>query len=119
MKVNYVNTINFTPKFFNIKNRVQNPIYKNQLNQDVVSFSGKYSTKDSVGISVKKAQTVADSLSTSTAGHRAQWGSDLLNKDVIKLLTVGVAQYVHDESKNAHLFAKVQKMTWRSITKMS
>ena len=65
---------------------------------DMVSFSGKYETKP-VNVDIETAKFVANSLSTSTSGHRAPYGSDKFNKDVVELITVGVGKYAIDHAK--------------------
>lgn len=65
---------------------------------DSVSFSGQYVEKP-VNVDLETAKFVANSLSTSTSGHRAVYGSDKFNKDIVELLTVGVAKYAKDQAK--------------------
>ncbi len=79
-----------------------------------VSFQGKEDKHvskpsfDSVAISkaekrnldhdCKKCITAANSLSTSTSGHRAIYGSELFDKDVVEALTMGVADYAKEQA---------------------
>lgn len=65
---------------------------------DSVSFSARYISKP-VNVDVETAEFVANSLSTSTSGHRAPYGSDKFNPDVVELMTVGVAKYAKDVAK--------------------
>ncbi len=66
--------------------------------QDSVTFKGNYSTKD-INVDVDTAEIVANSLSTSTSGHRAVYGSKLFTPDVVELMTLGVAKYAKDTAK--------------------
>ena len=63
---------------------------------DSVSFTG-YKR-----VPVKKdAETIykaADSLSTSTSGHRAIYGSELFDKELMQVFSVGIAQYAQEEA---------------------
>ncbi|MDD3237576.1 MAG: hypothetical protein PHV37_05705 [Candidatus Gastranaerophilales bacterium] len=65
---------------------------------DQVSFSGNYQVKP-VNVDIDTAEFVANSLSTSTSGHRAPYGSEKFSKDVVQLLTLGVAKYAKDVAK--------------------
>lgn len=67
---------------------------------DKVSFSGRYKTTP-VNVSVDNAEFVANSLSTSTSGHRATYGSEIFNKEVVQLMTLGVAKYAKDVAKQS------------------
>lgn len=63
------------------------------LGYDTVSFKGSpYITKP-VNVSLEMARKVANSLSTSTSGHRAPYLSEKFTKDIVKLITLGVAGY--------------------------
>ncbi len=64
-----------------------------QLNCDTVSFKGSPFVEKSVGVSLEIAKEVANSLSTSTSGHRAPYLSEKFTKDIVKLITLGVAGY--------------------------
>ncbi|MBQ4123988.1 hypothetical protein IJD44_09785 [bacterium] len=59
---------------------------------DSVSFSGNIE-KNKVNVNLDTAKFVANSLSTSTSGHRAEYGSETFNPDVVELLTAGVGEY--------------------------
>ncbi len=66
-----------------------NPVY------DSVSFSGNIE-KNEVKVDVDTAKFVANSLSTSTSGHRAVYGSKTFNPEIVELLTAGVGEYAKD-----------------------
>lgn len=72
-------------------NAYTNPI----LQSDSVSFSGNKETKK-VNVDYETAKFVANSLSTSTSGHRAVYGSKTFNPEVVELMTTGVGQYAKD-----------------------
>ena len=84
-----------------VKNTRTNNIFTSTAIQDTVSFSGNIKTHE-LNVDKETAAFVANSLSTSTSGHRATYGSKTFNKDVVKLMTLGVAQYAKDiaEAKN-------------------
>ncbi len=65
------------------------------LMADTVSFSGNNEFKK-VNVDKDTAEFVANSLSTSTSGHRATYGSETFNPEVVELLTAGVGQYAKD-----------------------
>ena len=66
--------------------------------QDKVSFKGNIESKP-INVDVDRAEIIANSLSTSTSGHRAPYGSELFNKDTVELMTLGVAKYAKDVAK--------------------
>ncbi len=82
-----------------------NKVYSNPIEpaQDTVSFAGKIN-KNVVKTGIETAKTVANSLSTSTSGHRAPYNSELFNKEIVSLLTAGVGIYAlnkaREEGKN-------------------
>lgn len=63
--------------------------------KDNVSFSGNIE-KNEVKVDIDTAKFVANSLSTSTSGHRAVYGSKTFNPEVVELLTAGVGEYAKD-----------------------
>ena len=66
------------------------------MQADSVSFSALKR------VPVKKdAETIykaADSLSTSTSGHRAIYGSELFDKELMQVFSVGIAQYAQEQA---------------------
>lgn len=70
---------------------MSNPIMQN----DMVSFTGNVVPKK-VNVDKATAEFVANSLSTSTSGHRAVYGSDKFNPAVVELLTAGVGEYAKE-----------------------
>ncbi len=65
---------------------------------DRVSFSGNIKPYP-INVDVETAEFVANSLSTSTSGHRAVYGSKVFNRDVVQLMTLGVAKYAKDTAR--------------------
>ncbi|MBE7705268.1 MAG: hypothetical protein E7Z90_05600 [Cyanobacteria bacterium SIG29] len=63
---------------------------------DSVSFTGV--KKVPVTKDVEQVKKAADSLSTSTSGHRAIYGSELFDAELMKLFSVGVAQYAQEHA---------------------
>ncbi len=80
----------------NVKNST-NPNYSRIIEpiEDRVSFTGNIETHK-INVDVDTAEFVANSLSTSTSGHRAKYGSDKFNPEIVQLLTLGVAKYAKD-----------------------
>lgn len=70
------------------------------LQADYVSFKGDLK-KHKINVSPEIAQEVSHSLHTSTAGHRAEFGSEVFNKDVVELITLGAAKYVKENKKSS------------------
>ena len=78
---------------------VSNPFMNGKI--DSVDFSGNYAIKP-VNVDLEMAKHVANSLSTSTSGHRAKYGSKEFNKDIVELVTVGVAKYAKEQAKGTY-----------------
>jgi phosphomannomutase len=97
MLISPIKNINFSP-VKNINRRV-NVFSSNllPLKSDTVSFSGNYSLCNFY-INKNVASTVAKSLSTSTSGHRAEYMGKTFTPDVVKLITLGMARYVKEQS---------------------
>ena len=86
---------------------VQNKAATNPVNagiikpiEDKVTFTGNIETHK-INVDPKMAEFVANSLSTSTSGHRATYGSDKFNPDIVELLTLGVAKYANDKAEES------------------
>ncbi len=69
-----------------------------QMNSDMVSFKAKANKKD-VNVDIEKAKFVANSLSTSTSGHRAEYGGKNFTPDIVRLITLGVADFAKEEAQ--------------------
>lgn len=67
--------------------------------KDTVSFQGKVFVP--INVPVEKTKFVANSLSTSTSGHRAEYLSENFTKDIVKLITLGVAKFATYNAKDA------------------
>lgn len=65
---------------------------------DSVSFNGKTKQKK-FDIDFDLAHEVTHSLSSSTSGHRAVYGSSKFDDKVVTLFTLGVAKYAKDTAK--------------------
>ena len=63
---------------------------KNEPETDTVCFRGKFRPVH-LDVTLEKAVEIGRSLSTSTSGHRAEYLSPNFTKDVVKLITIGVA----------------------------
>lgn len=98
MKINQIKTtnINIKPLFINKK---QINLHTNLIKSDLVSFSSNYATKP-LEVDWQTAKFVASSLTTSTAGHRAPYKSKTFNKEIITMLTLGVADYAKEVTEN-------------------
>lgn len=92
MKINAINGIGYMSKANSVTgNRASYQNYATQPVGDSVSFAGK--SVSQIKVSLEKAKFVANSLSTSTSGHRAPYLSENFTKDIVKLITLGVAGY--------------------------
>jgi len=58
---------------------------------DTVSFKSKFSPVK-LDVTLDKAKQIGKSLSTSTSGHRAEYLSENFTRDIVKLLSIGVAR---------------------------
>lgn len=87
-------------KVLSLQNQMQNKKSDFAVSKpvfDSVSFSGNIETHK-INVDPETARFVANSLSTSTSGHRAPYGSDTFNPDIVQLLTLGVAKYAKDSA---------------------
>ena len=84
-------------KFSNTNTGRKHPISL-QNKQDTVSFSSLHKKHNNTNVDIDTANFIAQSLSRSTSGHRAPYGSKTFNKDVVKLITLGVAEYAKEEA---------------------
>lgn len=96
MQINSINNILVSRyQSSNIKrqNFVNSPIQA-----DSVSFSAKPKTQK-LNVDMETATHVAKALSTSTSGYRAEYGTDKFNKDIVEVLSLGVAEYAIEAAK--------------------
>lgn len=99
MKINSINNSMFSHQVsFGKKNNTVSTVTR-PMGVDTVSFSAKKANTKKLNVSLEDAQMVAKALSTSTSGYRAEYGTDKFNKDLVEVLTVGVAEYVLEQSK--------------------
>ena len=85
-----------------VNNTKQQNTFKIRNTQtDSVSFSSKYKTQK-LNVDWDVAKLVTMSLSTSTSGHRAKYNSEVFNEDVVKMLTLGVADYAKEEASKRY-----------------
>lgn len=98
MRVNSIHNTFFKPKV-NLKSAKKlNYVSIPQMNSDMVSFKAKANKKD-VNVDIDKAKFVANSLSTSTSGHRAEYGGENFTPDIVRLITLGVADFAKEEAQ--------------------
>lgn len=105
MRVNSIADTNYVSSTGKVqKNYSFKPKYLNNIGFDKVSFGRigipeKYQKTDvPINVDLETAKYVANSLSTSTSGHRATWMSEKLNPEIVKLITLGVAKYAKQEA---------------------
>lgn len=96
MRVCCLNGVNYASKVGSVK-KVQSNYSIASLKYDSVSFKSNYKLEP-LNVDWETAKTVADSLSTSTSGHRAKYDTKLFNQEVVKMLTLGVADYAKQEA---------------------
>lgn len=97
MHINSIQGFNVTPKV-NASKRGYTAHYSTlavneptaPINTDTVSFRGKF-RPIKLNVTPDKAKFVGNSLSTSTSGHRAPYLSENFTKDIVKLISLGVA----------------------------
>ena len=85
--------IKFTP-------RINNFYHTKPLNNDVleISFKNKNKVTKPLNIGYDSASKIVSNLATATSGHRASWGSETFDKDAVKLIALGVAEYAKENS---------------------
>ena len=102
MKINSINSVKLTSTQSISKNQkvsAQDYSYATKPIKDSVNFQGRVSVP--IKVPVQKAKFVANSLSTSTSGHRAPYLSENFTKDIVKLITLGVAKFATYNAKDA------------------
>ena len=104
MRINSISSVNFGQKSKVQSNR-SNVNYLKNTGVDTVSF-GATRINDvyrKANVDMDTAMFVANSLSTSTSGHRAPYMSKYFTPDIVKLITLGVAGYAKENAqKTAH-----------------
>ena len=98
MRINSVSAIGFLQKINKVNN--QSRYYSTPLSPlkgDTVSFSGQFSIKE-IGVTPKRAAVIANSYATSTAGHRAEYMGENFTPEIVKLITLGMADYVNKKA---------------------
>ena len=96
MQINSINNVlvsRFQSSSVKRQNYVMSP-----MKADTVSFSSKAKTKK-LDVDMETANHVAKALSTSTSGYRAEYGTDKFNKDIVEVLSLGVADYAIEAAK--------------------
>lgn len=96
MKVSLVNNSQKSVLYKNLRNNLN--FYTKSYANDTVSFSSNV-RYNYINCNKKAAQDAIDSLSTSTAGHRAKYGTKFFNEDIIELMTAGVGEYVKEQAE--------------------
>ncbi len=97
MRINPINCFIPKARVKNVHSTV-NVGYTTPLKYDSVSFTGSSVIARSAKVPFETAKFVANSLSTSTSGHRAPYLSEKFTKDIVKLITLGVAGYATAEA---------------------
>lgn len=97
MRINPISMVALKPQFGIKKNSEVHFNYSTSPVEDSVSFKGGLKAK-AVNVPLAKAKFVANSLSTSTSGHRAEYLSENFTKDIVKLITLGVAGFATAEA---------------------
>ena len=69
-----------------------------ELQNDTVAF--KAGLKHNFKFDIDLAAKVTKSLSTSTSGHRGVFGSEVFNKKIVSLFTLGVASYAMNKARH-------------------
>lgn len=107
MKINPIN--GYMPQVQAQKKPCSKPVnYSTQpLNYDNVSFKASSFNTWVIRVPLDMAKTVANSLSTSTSGHRAPYMSAKFSRDIVKLITLGVAGYTAAKAAETRKFPKV------------
>lgn len=93
MHVSSINSFSAVPKIGfsrTLSSNYTTPVIPQQPNADTVSFKSRFNPVK-LDVTLEKAMAVGKSLSTSTSGHRAEYLSPNFTKDVVKLITIGVA----------------------------
>lgn len=101
MKINAINNVQVVSKLGLAKSGKSNANQRINITEpmtDSVSFSGL--KRVPINVTKEKARFVANSLSTSTSGHRAKYLSENFTKDIVKLITLGVAGFAIENAQN-------------------
>jgi len=98
-----LNTYLLGTKFNTGTNSVRNVLKTAPYPMDSVSFSGNTGNKENrttreMIIDPDVAKTVANSLSTSTSGHRAKYNTTYFNKDTVRLTAAAAGQYALEKA---------------------
>lgn len=84
-------------------NSIRNVVKTAPYAMDSVSFSGNAKKGDNTTREMKidkdVAKTVANSLSTSTSGHRAKYNTTYFNKDTVRLTAAAAGQYAIEKAR--------------------
>ena len=97
MQINSINNI-LVSRYQSSNNIKRQQFVNSPIQADSVSFSAKPKTQK-LNTDMETAQHVAKALSTSTSGYRAEYGTDKFNKDIVEVLSLGVADYAIEAAK--------------------
>ena len=97
MNISAINALNVVSKSTNF-NRPNARIHNTFLKQDTVTFSSSALQKE-INVSPEKAEIVVNSLRTSTSGHRDKYMGENFTPEIVKLITLGVADVAKDEAR--------------------
>ena len=95
MKISAITALNAKSTNFNHHNL---PVRTFALKQDTVTFSSAASQKE-IAVSPEKAELVVNSLRNSTSGHRDKYMGENFTPDIVRLITLGVADVAKDEAQ--------------------
>jgi len=97
MRINSINNVIASAMYRN--NQTRSQYITPMMSADSISFSSNKAKNKKLNVSTELAEEVANALSHSTSGYRAEYGSEKFNKDIVEILTVGVAEYAKDAAK--------------------
>lgn len=99
MKVSPVQINTFSRVLGAQANRASTNFATKNVGADSVSFGMNKPVNRNLNLDYDTAEFVAHSLSNSTSGHRAKYNSKTFTPEVVKLISLGVAQYAKDEAR--------------------
>ena len=98
MRISPVASRIFAVQNLNSNNKVNNFMSTPLMGADSVNFKGDKPVVKDVNVDYETAKFVANSLSTSTSGHRAPYMGDKFTPEIVRLMTLGVADYAKKEA---------------------
>ena len=105
MRISPIASRVFAVQNLNSNNKVNNFMSVPAMGIDSVNFKGHKPVVKDVNVDYETAKFVANSLSTSTSGHRAPYMGDKFTPEIVRLMTLGVADY----AKKEELYTQIQE----------